>query len=428
MKRARRITQALTLLLVVGLLSTPATAQRPYEGVQVTVSVWASDLINNVFRPLLPQFEEQTGIKVTFDDIAWAGLRSKQVIEMSGNRGAYDVVLMSEIWVPQYAQAGLLEPLEAAAPEGFFEGFIPSILATGQHDGTQYGVPALNHAVGLIYRTDLFEAAGLEAPRTWDDLRDAILALNKPEKGQYALSFPARTPTIAEIFLVLLRTTGANLFDSEWRPQFTSPEAFAAYELLAELVAVTPPGSTGWAWPEARSALYDGLAAMHIGGIAIYAGLDNPEITRFPGAFDVVPLPVPGDRVGEPFDSLLLNYSWGIARNSQQKEAAWKLIEWLVSPEVEAALARSGIPLQSDSSQYWYYEDPDVIEARPIAKTLFEMYQQSATAPAIPEWAEIQEGLALRLTEALLGRTTPERALEEAEREAFEVLERAGYY
>ena len=80
------------------------------------------------------------------------------------------------------------------------------------------------------------------------------------------------------------------------------------------------------------------------------------------------------------------------------------------------------------TSQYWYYEDPDVIEARPIAKTLFEMYQQSATAPAIPEWAEIQEGLALRLTEALLGRTTPEGALEEAEREAFEVLERAGYY
>lgn len=429
MKRNATKTIRLLTIPLLFLLAATAAAQRPLEGVSLTVSVWASDLVDHVFQPLVAEFEEETGATVQFDAVAWGNLREKQVIELVGQRGAFDVVLIVDVWLPEYAMGNLILPLDAYADEQYTAGFLPDLLATGAYEDVQYGIPALNNAIGLIYRHDLFAEAGLEQPDTWSALLAAVEALNDPAAGQYAVAVPAqRGAAMLELFEALLRTTGEHLFDADWTPRFDTPEALATLEFFLDLVAASPPGAPSWHWPEARAALYDGLATMHFGGIAIAPGLENPAVTRHPGQFTVAPLPVPDERVGEPYDRLLLNYSWSIARNSENPDAAWAFVEWVTSPRVERALAESRLPLLVDSSQHWYYEDEAVLAARPIATTLLGMYEQGRTAPNIPEWAEIRDEVALHFSQAVVGQISAQEALDRAQDSALTILRRSGYF
>ena len=40
---------------------------------------------------------------------------------------------------------------------------------SGLWDGNRNGIPNANDARGIIYRTDLYEAAGVSIPKTWDE-------------------------------------------------------------------------------------------------------------------------------------------------------------------------------------------------------------------------------------------------------------------
>lgn len=48
-----------------------------------------------------------------------------------------------------------------------------------------YGIPGWASVQVLYYRTDMFEEAGLSAPETWDDFRDAAIKLTDEKNGIY---------------------------------------------------------------------------------------------------------------------------------------------------------------------------------------------------------------------------------------------------
>ncbi len=57
--------------------------------------------------------------------------------------------------------------------------------------GTLYGMPYFLDPRGMYYRKDLFEAAGLGAPKTFADVREAAKALHNPP-ALYGIGLGAR--------------------------------------------------------------------------------------------------------------------------------------------------------------------------------------------------------------------------------------------
>src|SRR5690606_21916934 len=116
-----------------------------------------------------------------------------------------------------------------------------------------------------IYRDDLFEEAGLDAPETWDDVVHAAKTLNDPSNGRYGIAMPGKTdfsPRFA--YGMILYSTGGNTFDADGQPIFESPESVNALRLYKELYQYSPPGSLNFGFSEIQRALAQGRAAMTI--------------------------------------------------------------------------------------------------------------------------------------------------------------------
>src|SRR5580692_255639 len=77
--------------------------------VELVISRWAGGNADDQ-AALLGEFESKTGIHVRMDAIDYGQLRQKQMLNLGGKTGAYDLVFAQEVWIPEYVAAGYLRP------------------------------------------------------------------------------------------------------------------------------------------------------------------------------------------------------------------------------------------------------------------------------------------------------------------------------
>ena len=163
-----------SLAIAASLLGAPAfaweaTAGRPYEGQTVNVlAVKSSQFEAQEAR--LAAFEEATGIDVVYDYVPFPNMKEALTTEMVAGGGDYDVVSIMDQWVPSLQM--LLQPIgdEIAAQGVDLADFPKAHLRHGMLNGELVGLPVRGHVQLMFYRTDLFEAAGVEPPQTWEDM------------------------------------------------------------------------------------------------------------------------------------------------------------------------------------------------------------------------------------------------------------------
>jgi multiple sugar transport system substrate-binding protein len=117
--------------------------------------------------------------------------RSQLLGALQSGSAQYDVVNLDITWVPEFADAGLISPLDEQPYDTEFrsappaaqlspDDFIPTAAATGVWKGHTYALP-FNSDVGLLYyRKDYLHTAGIEDNRfphagtTWEDLKELM--------------------------------------------------------------------------------------------------------------------------------------------------------------------------------------------------------------------------------------------------------------
>ena len=114
----------------------PAEEMEDEGPVTLTISRWAGPHADDQIE-VIKQFEEETGITVVVDAIDYGQLYQKQVLNMSGQTGGYDLVWAQEIWVPDYVGNDFLLPMndfvDAGVVDGFDHGYLQSKLVSNQH-------------------------------------------------------------------------------------------------------------------------------------------------------------------------------------------------------------------------------------------------------------------------------------------------------
>ena len=103
-----------------------------------------------------------------------------------------------------------------------------------------WALPTSNLVKALLYRKDLFAAAGLDPerpPENWDELLDYARRLTVPERRQYGMGLSGQLAFSTYSFLV---SNGGRVVeqlpDGEWRAVWASEEAAEAYAFIWELV------------------------------------------------------------------------------------------------------------------------------------------------------------------------------------------------
>ncbi len=412
----------LTALVVLGVvaLSLPTVTPTLARG-SVTLRIIMEEVPDaDVVQQLVPRFEEMyPDIKIEIEAMPYDAMRDRLLTSFLLPESTYDVIILDNPWVDEFAQAGFLEPLDdyvAAAGEAYnFEDFIAPIREIGVVDGTIYGIPYYNYALGLIVRQDLLDEGGFEAPQTLEDYVALVQALTTDDMAGAAMQ-PQRGYKIFEEWKNWLYALGGDLLDEEGNIIIDNEAAVKALELYIEVYqTAAPPDSLNWGFDEALRAVASGQAATMMSYNWMLPTLNNPDGPAGDLAGNFRLYEVPGGK------AVLGTWHWAIPANAAHKDASWQFIEWLTSPEVDTErVIMGGAPTRTS-----VVSDPTVWEqgfGEEYYTTVLAILEDAAPLATGPHAEELIEVVGTELNAAVAGEKTPQEALSDAAKAVAEVL------
>ncbi len=366
------------------------------------VQAWSYDMPGEqqYLEQLAQAAAAETGepVRITFDKWDHA---HEAIGQWAKDGQGPDLVVVADIWLAEFAPH--FEPLEPFIRPELKDAFYPVLFDKGVYQGTLLGLVWATSTKALFYRTDLFEAAGIDPPTTWEEQLGAAVALNDPPRV-YGLGLPGKPEyeTDDNLFFYFWSAGGA-FFDAEGNCTINSEagvKALQFYVDLANKYQVTQPELTTWTRKETRRLFEQGRLAMFATGPW---GIEQCR-KNAPGLeFGVVPLPVDKERVTQIITDHLV-----LMRYSTKKELARRFIEIAYRDDQRLAYTTLGlIPEKKTVAQAPHFQDD------PHWKVFVDVIPYGRTIPLI-EWEEI--GIAIReaMYQALSARQTPREALDAA--------------
>ncbi|MEU5559589.1 extracellular solute-binding protein [Streptomyces globisporus] len=200
------------------------------------------DAANKVEKEIVATFNKTSKVKAVLDTIPGADYQAK-LQTIINSKQAPDVFFN---WgggsIKPFVDAGLLLPLDpfiAEAPD-LKAKFLPSVFNSAVVDGTSYGVPMRGTQPVLLFSNGkVLERAGVEPPKTWDDLLAAVKALKADGVTPIALGGGDRWPTLMWFEYLYDRIAGPELFQKALdgdRDAWASPDSRKALSKIRELV------------------------------------------------------------------------------------------------------------------------------------------------------------------------------------------------
>ena len=399
-------------------------AAQPYKGATLRMvslnATWAE-----VAKSYLPEFEQMTGIKVLYEPMPFSTIHEKQVAAMAGRTGEFDVMCFDNPWGAEYGNAGWLEPLMPYIQKHGYKMDWPKTLTDYYTiKGDLIALPYEVDARMIFYRTDLFEKYGVKLPDTIDELYDAAKKLHHPEEGVYGIAFaPARSIVSIVEWFAFLRSYGGDLFDKDMKPTLNTPAAIKSLEAYLGLLKYAPPGGANMQWDELLTVMLQGKAAMSIQPSPFGRTMSDPAQSKVVGKVAFLLHPKATYRIPS-----IGGWATGIPKDSKNKEAAWLLIAYLTSPEIEKKRALN--PGGSVPGRLGTLADPEVVAAEPSMRITGESLKTArfANARKIPEWAQVEDAMTLAIANAATGTQKAAEALNQAQAKVLEIMTAAGYY
>ncbi|WP_136660734.1 extracellular solute-binding protein [Nitratireductor sp. XY-223] len=431
-----------TSLAAVGLALCAAGALAdPYEehrGKTLVVNFPAHPHFNAVMK-VLPEFTKETGINVEVDQLQYLAMREKQTLELTKNKGDYDLIAYVVFSKADYVYADQIEPLarffmdpELANPnydpEDLIDGYVQNIGVAGGKKGylpgptgALFGIPFGSETSVLGYRKDIFDKHGLKVPETYDELLELACKIPELEPGMGGLASRGKSGhQTSHAFLLHLAPMGGKVLDDQWNPVINSPEAVRAGEALKTILDCGPDGATSFGFAEAKNAFLQGQTAMFLDSTVVAGEVENPEKSKVVGKVGWAPHPIDvraGSQTG--------GFGIAIPKNAQEKEAAFLLMQWLTGKEADKKIALEG----GNPSRFSTHADPDVNAKYPHMAVFGEALKNADPdwRPIIPVWGKINSELGTTLSKAMTGEMSVQEALDIVAERTQGIMADAGY-
>ncbi|MCI2238022.1 sugar ABC transporter substrate-binding protein [Paenibacillus sp. TRM 82003] len=391
-------------------------------------------------QELTPRFTEETGITVNYTVLPENDVRDRITQEFASQAGQYDVASISNYEVPFYSQNDWLAPLDEylAGDEEFDQDdILPAMESslTGE-DGSVYAEPFYGESSFLMYRTDVFEQAGLTMPDnpTWQEVADLAARVDNVQPGMRGICLRGQ-PGWGQVFAPLttvVNTFGGTWFEEDWTAKVNSPEFTEATQFYVDLVrAHGEAGAPQAGFTECLNNMTQGNVAMWYDATSA-AGSLEAEGSPVAGKIGYVAAPV----VETDSSGWLYTWAWGIQEASQNKEDAWEFISWASSQGYEELVGEelgwARVPAGKRSSTYEnpqyqeqagpFYEATRnaILAADPQSPGVQPRPAPGIQFVAIPEFAAMATQVSQFVSSAIAGQTSVTDALNQGQRVAEE--------
>lgn len=364
------------------------------SGESISISFWDGNWNETVFPQIKELWDAQyPDIELTAEFQVDQGMSDKYMMALQTGT-APDVVACALDWVTTFGSAGLLAPLdEYIAADGVDTGmYVQGALDASTIDGQLYGLPFRSETYTLFYNKDLLSAAGYDAPpETWEQVKEMAAAITTEDVAGYGL-VGTNFGNFSFQYITMLRSSGGDILNADnTASALNTPEGLKAAQLYKDLLPFAPASVLENDNIANRNLFASGKVAMYMSGI-----YDAPEIDKANPDLNYSTAMVPVSE-GSERQSILGGWSVAIPETCENKEAAWKFVKFITSPEV-AKLYTNTFTGTGDPAEAFADYPADILdsnsEALNYAKAL------PPVAPIVGIRTAIFDNLVLTLTDS----------------------------
>jgi multiple sugar transport system substrate-binding protein len=402
-KLARKFTVLLLVMMALVVAQPIVRAQSPVE---LQLMGWSSsDAENKRLQEIVDTFNKANpDIKVTLNQVPEYDTALTKAL-VSGNPP--DVFYVDSFRFLDYVTTDALMPIgdKLENPDDFY----PSLKAAFTYNGQFYCPPKDFSTLALQVNTDMLNAAGLKAPTSWDEIRDAAKALTTDKVAGIVL------PADFARWIAFLYASGGSVTDETYsKMTINSPEATEALKFYTDLYLegyAKTPADLGAGWP--GEAFGKGVAAMAVEGNWMVPFLkDNyPDVK-----YDVVELPA--GKGGKA--TMAFTVCYAVPANAKNPDASIKLVNYLTGAEGMKAWTDLGLamPTRQSLREGWLKAFPDL-------EPFLAGAEYAHKWQFVPGFQQVLDKVNEQIQLIFAGNQLPEDALKEIETVGTEILNKA---
>jgi multiple sugar transport system substrate-binding protein len=391
-------------------------------------------------------FTEETGIKVNLESLAYDALNARLVTSFVSKTPDADVVTVDAMWLGQYFDNGWIIPLDdyiKADADVNLKDFIPEVLySLNTWRGHILTLPVGAYGQGVMYRTDVFEAAGLEPPPTdpensagwtWDRYMEIVQQLNGMDMEGTKLFgtviVGAQPVPIVHMYTQVAANRGVRWFkqfpEAPWdfEPTINTPENVGSLEYYKALYDLSPAESINYVWFDAGTRFSQGDIGMFFWWTPYFYLVKNDgymsgDLSVIVDKYQIGLLPKLADDAPQVVSQG--GWSLGIPSTSAYQDEGWQFVKWATSAATQKKMGL--VPDYnyqfSDFARKSLYEDAELKAIYPYLDTQFKIMSQGngkIVRPPCPIYSTLEGIYGLQINKVLAGAAAAADSLAETD-------------
>jgi len=376
------------------------------------LTMWAMGAEGQNLPTLLKDFEAANpGVTVKVTAIPWNAAHDKFMTAVTANKTP-DLAMVGSTWMGELAGSEALDPTPSQIDKSaFFEG----AQKTTEVNGTSYGIPWYVETRVVFYRTDLAKKAGFETPPTDQaGLKDMAKAMQTKAGAKWGIGLQAGGTGSWQSLMPFAWSNGADLTkDGGKAYNFDSPQMLEAMKYYQSYFTDGISDKAAPATPTTEPDFKSGKVPMFISGPWMMSAVEKVGGAGFKDKYNVAP--IPAGSAGS--SSFVGGSNLAVFKSTQNRDAAWKLVQWLAQPDVQAKWYTMSTDLPSVKSAW---QDPKLTADKKLA--VFGKQLETAKAPpSFSSWEQVVANLDTELEKVTKTGADPAAALKTVQQQADSV-------
>ena len=391
---------------------------RTIESVTFLMAAPFADATRDLVKQFNQEHRGEINLQVVRGPLETEAMSDLAISSLLLGKAPFDGLLMDVTWLPKYAAAGWMEPLEDFFNEKDVDALAIGAREGNSYDGHLYRWPLTADMGLLYYRTDLIE----QPPETPEELVLVSQSLQKDQKVDWGYVWQGRQyEGLSCVYLEMIDGFGGDwLQPNNNHIGLDLDPGVQAAAWLQELIdqGVSPNAVTNYAEPEALQSFKVGDAAFMRNWPYAWTELQKSD-SAVKGNVGITTM------VARPGHSTATLGSWGLTvlKGSAHVNASIEAIRFLTneSSQKQLFLNHGYTPTQQS-----VFDDPQLLLDKPILAEFGQALKVVKARPETPLYAQISDVLTRQLSSILTRETTPKDGMNVATSHTNQILISAG--
>lgn len=269
-------------------------------------------------------------------------------------------------------------------PDGLIDPdqFFPATVTAGTYDDVWYTVPWYANTYTFLYRADLAEQAGLEAPATWEEYKPFLHALKEGGGGFGTGLEVAFNSYTAGSLQQIAASNGCSLLNEDETEWLLDSECVVeAADFWGSLFTEGLANPDGPAFVDQASSFVSGDMPSYIIGpwaVSMIRDASSQEFIDENLGVAMIPAGTEGS-VGP-----LSGGSWAVFADAPNPDAAWKFVEFMTDVDQQIAFFEASGATPAIAAAW----DDEALQT-PELVVMAEQLDYVISTPSVPTWNEV---------------------------------------